>query len=407
MNLGAGRLAPDDPRARRLAANEPGAGRLAPDDQHGVGQWHRLPGSGSELAASVGWVLVVLRAFLGITFTFAGLQKLADRHFFDAKDPASIQAQLHAYQRHSPIHGLLAIGGHHAVLAGLTIAFGELAVGIGTLLGLWTRVAALGGMALSLIFFLSVSFHARPYYYGPDIVFVFAWTPLAIAGAGGVLSLDAYLAERNRLKMRLPLGGDVVLKPRVAEALARRTLLERGVFAAIVGAVTLLTGGAAAALGRLVPASKSSSAAPALGSGGASTPSGSKSASGSGAAPTQAPSSSPTSTAPGTAKTPAGTALGKASVVPVGGAASFTDPASGQPAYVVQPSAGKFVAFSAVCTHQGCTVGFSRSDKTFQCPCHGAVYDATTGQVLQGPAQSPLPAIAVAEGSNGELYVDG
>ena len=42
----------------------------------------------------LGRVLLPLRAFLGFTFCFAGLQKLANPRFFDAADPASIQAQL-------------------------------------------------------------------------------------------------------------------------------------------------------------------------------------------------------------------------------------------------------------------------------------------------------------------------
>ncbi len=37
-------------------------------------------------------MLLPLRAFLGFTFCFAGLQKLANPQFFDAADPASIQA---------------------------------------------------------------------------------------------------------------------------------------------------------------------------------------------------------------------------------------------------------------------------------------------------------------------------
>lgn len=48
------------------------------------------------------------------------------------------------------------------------------------------------------------------------------------------------------------------------------------------------------------------------------------------------------------------------------------------------------VAFSAVCTHQGCLV-----EASFRCPCHGSRFDAATGERLAGPARLPLPAIAV------------
>ena len=51
-------------------------------------------------------------------------------------------------------------------------------------------------MVLSITLFLTVSFHSSPYYTGADIVFVFAWIPLVLAGSGGVLSLDGVIAAR-------------------------------------------------------------------------------------------------------------------------------------------------------------------------------------------------------------------
>jgi Rieske Fe-S protein len=42
----------------------------------------------------------------------------------------------------------------------------------------------------------------------------------------------------------------------------------------------------------------------------------------------------------------------------------------------------------------------------FVCPCHGGVYDARTGKVLQGPPPAPLQRIPVREVS-GQLRVDG
>jgi thiosulfate dehydrogenase [quinone] large subunit len=116
-------------------------------------------------------------------FCFAGLQKLANPRFFDAADPASIQSQLAGAAWRSPVHALISPLAHIAVPLGFLIAFGELAVGMGTLLG----PAAAGGLALSLMLFLTVSFHSAPYYTGADIVFEFAWTPLLLAGSGSVI----------------------------------------------------------------------------------------------------------------------------------------------------------------------------------------------------------------------------
>jgi cytochrome b6-f complex iron-sulfur subunit len=86
-----------------------------------------------------------------------------------------------------------------------------------------------------------------------------------------------------------------------------------------------------------------------------------------------------------------GTEVIKLSAVPVGGSASAM--LKGNPIIVSQPSAGHAVAFSAICTHQGCTV--NPGGATLNCPCHGSTYNAFTGQNMTGPAPSPLPAFPV------------
>lgn len=72
--------------------------------------------------------------------------------------------------------------------------------------------------------------------------------------------------------------------------------------------------------------------------------------------------------------------------IPVGGAVSAS--IGSAPILVAQPTAGHVVAFSAVCTHQGCTV--APKERELDCPCHGSRFDATTGDVLTGPAREPL-----------------
>jgi nitrite reductase/ring-hydroxylating ferredoxin subunit len=63
---------------------------------------------------------------------------------------------------------------------------------------------------------------------------------------------------------------------------------------------------------------------------------------------------------------------------------------------------GAVHAFSAICTHQGCTVG-SVHNGQIVCPCHGSRFDAQTGVVINGPASSPLPAVPVSV-QNGGVY---
>lgn len=84
--------------------------------------------------------------------------------------------------------------------------------------------------------------------------------------------------------------------------------------------------------------------------------------------------------------------LAKLSDIKVGEAVSATGP-SGAKLIIARPTESTVAAFSAICTHQGCTV--VPAGKELDCPCHGSVYNATTGAVLQGPAMRSLPPVSV------------
>ncbi|MGZ4664118.1 MAG: Rieske (2Fe-2S) protein [Frankiaceae bacterium] len=61
---------------------------------------------------------------------------------------------------------------------------------------------------------------------------------------------------------------------------------------------------------------------------------------------------------------------------------------------VTRDQSGAVHAFSATCTHQGCTVN-DVSNEVISCPCHGSQFNADTGAVVQGPATQPLPTVQV------------
>jgi Rieske Fe-S protein len=85
-------------------------------------------------------------------------------------------------------------------------------------------------------------------------------------------------------------------------------------------------------------------------------------------------------------------AIASESDVAPGGAVTFKD--AGSPAVLVRLESGDFVAYSAVCTHQGCTVAYKKGQ--LACPCHGSVFDPAEGAaVIAGPAPKPLPKIPV------------
>jgi len=83
-------------------------------------------------------------------------------------------------------------------------------------------------------------------------------------------------------------------------------------------------------------------------------------------------------------------ALASTSDIPVGGGKILTD----KKVVITQPQSGAFHAFSAVCTHAGCTVG-TVTGGTINCPCHGSRFSITNGSVVNGPATSPLPAVNI------------
>ena len=325
-------------------------------------------------SVATGWYLVPLRLFIGVTFLYAGLQKLADPQFVRKNSPTSIYAQLIASSRSSPIHALVSHLISIAPGVGLVIAIGEVAIGLGVLVGLWMRAAAAAGMVLSFSLFLAVSFHTTPYFIGSDIVFFFAWTPLVLAGAAGAPALDTWLADRT---------GDSAGR----HGVSRRAVISSGALAGMAAVVVLCLGGFTALVGRLIGGTSTAGGGPVTLAGGGT------------ATTTPRGSGSPTS--------PSGTAIGPATGVPLGGSAAFTDPSTGDPALVIHQTAGNFVAFDAICPHQGCTVAYQPSSKIIACPCHGSEFNAKNGNVIRGPAASGLTPIRITSGPNGDLYVAG
>jgi len=124
--------------------------------------------------------------------------------------------------------------------------------------------------------------------------------------------------------------------------------------------------------------------------------------------PGSTPAGGPTDT-PIPAPTPipaGGVVIGKVSEVPLGSGMRFIDPTTQNDAWVIHLTSGSFIGFSAICTHAGCSVNYSSSDRLFICPCHGSEYDpAQNGVVVKPPARRPLPKIQIrVDETSGNIY---
>ncbi len=82
--------------------------------------------------------------------------------------------------------------------------------------------------------------------------------------------------------------------------------------------------------------------------------------------------------------------LARTADIPVGGGKILGD----KKIVITQPKAGSFDAFTAVCTHAGCTVG-TVAGGTINCLCHGSKFSIANGSVVSGPATSPLAPVNI------------
>ncbi|WP_043265699.1 DoxX family membrane protein [Streptomyces sp. CT34] len=140
--------------------------------------------------------LFPLRIFLGVTFLYAGLGKLMHPAFLAARGTGSLGELLRQVHSTAALPQLVELAQKSPVAAGYAIAGGEVLVGVGILVGLLGRLAALGGALISLTLWLTVSWQTHPYYYGNDLAYLLAWTPLILAGTPR-LSLDGALTNRR------------------------------------------------------------------------------------------------------------------------------------------------------------------------------------------------------------------
>ena len=351
------------------------------------------PGEPEPMPISRSLALLPLRLFLGVTFLYAGLQKLTDPNFFRPGNPDFIGQQILTFAQASPLSALLLqVAEPHAILFGQVIAYGEVALGLGALLGLLLRPASFFGLLLNILLWLSASWSVYPYFYGSDIVFACCWLVLLLNGprGTGLPTLDEALftpmlarhmvqgkrwaARVLSLLLGLPLAPSTVraIYSR-ANVTTRRSFLW-GALTGGIGVAVLATLGSLLQAGRQANISLANQATPTI---------------------SKSPANTPTAKAT-SVEGPSNGAIAHVSEVQPNSALPFIDTGSGQNALLIHLDNNQFVAYSARCTHAGCTVSYDSDSKLIVCPCHGASYDpAHQAEVVHPPARRPLTSIPI------------
>ena len=343
----------------------------------------------SRLSAST--ALFPLRLFLGVTFVYAGVQKLSDPGFLHSGAPTYIGTQLEGFANGTPGGFVLrTFAIPHPTLAGAGVAITEILIGLLVTAGLFTRIAAAAGMSLNFLLFLTASWNTTPYFLGPDLVFTFAWLPLVLAGAAGQPALDnAVLHPSEALMRRTRLRSLVVAAGNEAAATTTRRVL----LVELAGAALAIAGISTLARGSYSGPHTLTAGRGGATKGGAGIGNSDHSHSGSGGA---------SNSAEGASEVPRGAVkLGPGSRLPSGQAATYADPSDGSPDILIRDAEGNLKAFSAICTHAGCTVGYQSG--TIVCPCHGGEFSSETGEVIAGPPPSGLAPKKVLE-VGGQIY---
>ena len=266
------------------------------------------------------WAIRVLRAWLSITWIYAGWDKATDPGFLTKGETGFIGDQLIGYSTNSPIGWLFNSLIEHATAVGMLVIFSEFAIGIATLLWIAPTSAAIGGFLMSIILWLASTFYISPYFLGSDTAYAILWLVYFLTLVGNRRTVDVALDRRGAIR---------------------------------IGALSLAAVGAALVGKTFAKVSEKS----------ATTVSGSSQ-------------------------------IIELAKINIGETHQFAL-SNGMPAILFRTKTGVF-AYSATCTHEGCTVAYQSSNKSLYCPCHGAEFDPfKNGGVITGPTRDALPTVKV------------
>ena len=262
----------------------------------------------------------VLRAWLSITWIYAGWDKATDSGFLTKGATGYIGDQLIGYSTNSPISWLFNGLIEHATAVGVFVIFSEFAIGIATLLWIAPTSAAFGGFLMSIVLWLASTFYISPYFLGSDTAYAILWLVYFLTLVGNRKTIDVSLDRRGAIRVGL------LSVASIATALVGKS------FAKVSPKAETTVSGSI----QIIELAK----------------------------------------------------------INVGETHQFAL-SNGMPAILFRTKTGVF-AYSATCTHEGCTVSYKSSNKSLYCPCHGAEFDPfKNGGAIAGPARDALPTVKV------------
>ena len=266
------------------------------------------------------WAIRVLRAWLSLTWIYAGWDKATDPGFLTKGATGFIGDQLIGFSTNSPVGWLFNNLSDQAIAVGIFVIFSEFAIGIAPLLWIAPTSAAFGGFLTSIILWLASTFYVSPFFLASNTAYAILWLVYFLTLVGNRRTVDIALDRRGAIRI------GALSAAAIATALVGKT------FAKV--------------------------------------------------------SEKPNTTVSGSSQ------IIELAKINVGETHQFAL-GNGMPAILFRTKTGVF-AYSATCTHQGCTVSYQSSNKSLYCPCHGAEFDPfKNGGVITGPALDSLPAVKV------------
>ena len=138
------------------------------------------------------WFVLALRLVIGFAFLYSGLDKVLSGSFSASGYLTNVAAT-----NGNPLVGLFLWMGQtpwFVDFVNVAVPLGEVAIGLGVMVGLLTRLAAFFGALMMLLFYFG-NWEIVHGVINSDFMYMLVFLSVAAFGAGRILGLDAYVEQ--------------------------------------------------------------------------------------------------------------------------------------------------------------------------------------------------------------------